>query len=847
MDLLQKASQHCGAFFIEIWQDFCFEKFNRQTTSNFHPPMLRQTLLAILGTALLTATPTTWAQSSQKFGTVRGSVRDASTGGGAPFIQIIVQGTTYGSQADSLGGYIIEKAPVGYHRLEFVGVGFKPYITDPIMITTSVTQVVDAVLKPESAEIESIVVSGSRGGARRIETPPLSVFQLSSQEIERSPGGNRDISKVVQNIPGVAATPSYRNDLIVRGGGPNENKFYLDRIELPIINHFAQQGASGGNVSIINSDFLSTATLYTSAFPASATGSLSSVLDMRMAEGNSEKFKVRAAIGASDFGLTLDSPIGKKVNFIASYRISYLQFLFSALKLPFLPTYQDAQFKLSYHITPKDHLYIIGLGTVDYNRLNTTISDPTPSNRYLLDYLPENDQWSYVAGAVYNHYGDRGQLTAVISTDALDNSLQKWQNNDPSQGKNLDYRSRETQYKARVEYTADLGRGYSLMVGAGYTYATTNNSTHQRLSINNTTVTNDYSSRLDLSSYAFYVTADKSYFKEKLRVTISMRGEANSYNRAMSNPLENLSPRIGLSYAFAPKWQLNFAAGRYFQAPAYTTMGYRDTTGVEINRDFLRYISSDQLSLGVAWTPTPLSRLSVEGFIKWYDKYPMSLRDSVPIGGRPFEVFAVGAEPVRQVGKGRAYGLEILYRNSDLWGFRLNVSLTFYRSEFHKLDLNFDPTGAFEATNWDFQRLLTLVLSRDLGRGWEAGLRWRYAGGAPYTPYDVAASMDKSQWDATHQPVLDYSLRNTARLAPFHQLDIRVDKNWYFKKWTIGIYLDIQNLYNFRSATQELLLPQIDPTTGKYVVGPDGNYIPTTYAGGTGGTIIPTFGVNIRF
>lgn len=803
--------------------------------------------ITLLALGLLTIT-TTWAVDvTPQLGKVRGTVRDASTGTGAPFVQIIVQGTTYGAQADSVGNYIIEKAPVGYQRLEFSGVGYKTVISDPVMITTSMIEVVDATLKPETGSIETVVVSGTRGGARRIETPPLSVFRLSSQEIERSAGGNRDISKVVQNIPGVAATPAYRNDLIVRGGGPSENKFYLDRIELPILNHFAQQGASGGNVSIINSDFLSSATLYTSAFPASATGSLSSVLDMRMAEGNSDRFKVRAAIGASDFSLTLDSPLGEKANFIASYRISYLQFLFSAIKLPFLPTYQDAQLKFSYHITPKDHLYIIGLGSIDYNRLNTSISDPTPYQRYLLDYLPENDQWSYVAGAVYNHYGDRGQFTAVISTDALDNSLQKWQNNNPDDGKNLDYRSRETNYRARAEYTADLGRGYSLMVGGGYTYSTYRNSTFQRLFINNAPISNQYSSDIGISTYALYVTADKSFFKDKLRVTLSLRAEGNSYNNRTSNPLENLSPRLGLSYAFAKNWQLNFAAGRYYQAPAYTTMGYRDTTGTLVNKDYLRYIGSNQLSLGVAWSPTPLSRLSVEGFIKWYDHYPMSLIDSIPIGGRPFEVFAVGAEPVRQVGTGRAYGLEILYRNSDLWGFRLNVSLTLYKSEFRKLDQNFEPTGAFEPTNWDYGRLVTLVLSRDLGRGWEAGLRWRYAGGAPYTPYDIGASMNKDQWDANHQPVLDYSLRNTARLRPFHQLDLRVDKSWFFKKWTLGIYIDIQNVYNYRVATQELLLPEIDPTTGKYVVGPDGNYVAQNYPAGAGGTIIPTFGVTVRF
>lgn len=210
---------------------------------------------------------------------------------------------------------------------------------------------------------------------RRIETPPIGNYKLNLKQIEKSPGGNRDISKVVQNLPGVTATPINRNDLIVRGGGPNENKFYLDRIEIPVINHFQTQGASGGNASLINSDFLSVATLYTSAFPSSRGNALSSVLDLRMKEGNPDKFKTKFSIGASDVAITFDTPLGKKANLIASYRISYLQFLFQALKLPFLPMYQDAQFKFSYHFDDRNSLSIIGLGSLDKNRLNFNMGD----------------------------------------------------------------------------------------------------------------------------------------------------------------------------------------------------------------------------------------------------------------------------------------------------------------------------------------------------------------------------------------------------------------------------------------------------------------------------------------
>lgn len=806
---------------------------------------MKKTIVLFL---LILSAVSVWSQNANNKGTVKGVVRDAKSGEVVPYAVALIYGTTVATMSDSLGRYVIDNAPVGFQRVVFRSVGYKEFVSEPVQIAPQIDRQLDGVMMPEVEQIEEVTVKGR--GVRRIEVPPLSTFRINIQEIEKSPGGNRDISKVVQNIPGVTATPAYRNDLIVRGGGPSENAFYLDRIEIPIINHFAQQGASGGNASLINSDFLNSATLYTSAFPVSSTGVLSSVLDMRMTEGNSDRFKTKFSIGASDFALTIDSPLGPKANIIASYRISYLQFLFQVIKLPFLPTYNDAQIKLSYHITPRDNLYIIGLGGYDFNRLNLGLKDdPTlePSRRYILDYVPENDQWSYVVGAVYNHTTRRGMLTAVVSRDVVDNSLQKWQNNDPALGKSFDYKSREQQCKARLEYAGDLGRGFSIVSGVSYTHAFYDNRTFQKLSLGNNPIVNQYSSELSSNTYAAYLAFGKGFWDDKLRLTLAARVEGNAYNASMSDPLENFSPRFALSYKFQPKWELNASVGRYHQRPLYTTMGFRNGQGDLVNRDELKFSRSDQVSVGFAYNPSSLSRISIEGFYKGYSRYPISLVDSVAVGGRPYDVFAVGAEAVRSVGRGRAYGVELLYRSADVWGFRVNASYTYYRSEFRRMDRDFRPTGSYVSSNWDNEHLATLVLSREIGRGWEAGLRWRFAGGAPYTPYDIERSMNKDHWDAVHSPVYDYSLQNEAKLPPFHQLDLRIDKSWFFKKWTLGIYIDIQNLYNYTSVGQDLLLPKVDPTTGKYVLDASGNYVPALYSNSFSGSLIPTFGLVIEF
>lgn len=801
-----------------------------------------KTLFTILSTILITSA---FGQSPSG-GSIFGRIVDSKTL--EPLENVIVADTSFRPFAvafsDDKGMYNLKDLPVGRRSLTFSLVGYKLVVVDTIKLSLGERMKFDLKMEQVDTFVEVNVVAK----ARRIENPFSSVYKLDIQEIEKAPGGNRDISKVVQNLPGVATTPNYRNDLIVRGGGPNENKFFLDRIEIPVLNHFQTQGSGGGNASLVNSDFLNSATLYTSAFPAAMSGSLSSVLDLRMIEGNSDRFKAKFAIGASDVAVTIDTPLGKRGNLIASYRRSYLQFLFAALKLPFLPTYNDAQFKFTYRFDDKNQLMILGLGSFDKSRLNLGLSDLDPSRREILNYLPENDQWSYVVGARYRHdFSEDSRLSVILSTSRLNNSLQKWIDNDDSKGKSLDYVSNEIEAKTRIEYDADLGKDWVIFAGGSFDRAFYDNNTYRLLYFGGKPVDNRYSSNLYLSRYGAYAGVDKKLFNNKFRFNLSLRIDGNNYSRHMSNPLRQFSPRLALGYDFAKRWSFNASLGRYYQEPTYATLGYRDSSGELANKDRLRYIQSDQFTAGFGFKPTEFSKVSIDGFYKRYNDYPMSLTDSTAIGSNGLDVFAIGAEPVSSVGKGRAYGVEVQYRNENLWGFRLYAAYTFYFSEFRKLDSNFEPTGKFIPSNWDNRHLVNILLSRELGKGWEIGARWRFSGGSPSTPYDVDLSSNIDNWNTSKRPVLDYQLYNTNRLPSFHQLDIRVDKQWTFKKWKLGLYIDIQNAYNYKAVGREILMPAVDGN-GNYVPDPNkpGHYIMESYVNKLGGTIIPTFGIIIE-
>lgn len=783
--------------------------------------------------------------SAQDKGMVKGRVFDVKTNEPISFASVVVFGTTIGTTSDFDGNFVIAGLDPGWVELRVTSIGYKPYVSEAIMVTRSKNVFVEIPLEIEPFELEGVVVKASP--FRRSEEAPLSLRRIGIDEIERNPGGNRDISRVIQSLPGVAPSLAYRNDVIVRGGGPNENRFYLDGVEIPNLNHFATQGASGGPVGIINVDFVREVNFYSGAFPASAGNALSSVLDFRQVDGNKERLKVKTAVGASDLALTLDGPLGPKSTMIFSARRSYLQFLFSALGLPFLPNYNDFQFKTKTRLDAKNEITVIGLGAIDEFDLNLSLKNPDEYQRYILGYLPVNTQWNYTLGTVYKHYASNGFHTLVLSRNMLNNRQFKFTNNDDNLPKLLDYTSWEAENKLRYERDLRLST-FSISYGAGVEYARYYNSTFRARFVGSTYQPDQYDTNMDLFKWNLFGQVNRIFFN-RLTLSLGVRADASSYNAEMSNLLRQISPRFSLSYQLKPEVFINLNVGRYFQLPPYTALGYANPAGVLVNKaNGITYIKSDHLVMGAEWRPNESSQFTLEGFLKFYDNYPVSLNDSVSISSKSADYGTFGDEPLVSSGKGRTYGLEFLYRNKKLLGFNTLISYTLVRSETSRMDGNLKPLNEWIPTSWDNRHLLTITGTRSFAKGWDFGFKWRFVGGPPYTPYDLATSSLISVWDVQRQPSLDYSRFNSNRLKSFHQLDIRVDKSYFFSSWMLNIYIDIQNVYNFKG-DRPPLYTTITDTNGNSTVDPGD---PTRYQlkkieGAGGGTVLPTIGVIVEF
>ena len=309
---------------------------------------------------------------------------------------------------------------------------------------------------------------------------PICLRIIGLQEIEKSPGANRDISRIVQSYPGVAFSPiGYRNDLIVRGGSPSENRFYLDGVEIPNINHFSTQGASGGPVGILNADLIREVNFYTGAFPTDRGNALSSVLDFKLRDGDMEHNSVKATLGASEVSLASNGHIGKKTSYLVSIRQSYLQFLFDMLDLPFLPTFTDAQFKLKTRFNEQNELTVLGLGGIDNMRLNTKAD--SEDNEYILSYLPKIKQETFTLGAVYRHYAGAHVQSVVVSHSYLNNRNTKYRQNDESIPENLMLRLRSTEQETKFRFENNSSfRNWKVNLGLNLDYSQYTNTTFQK-------------------------------------------------------------------------------------------------------------------------------------------------------------------------------------------------------------------------------------------------------------------------------------------------------------------------------------------------------------------------------
>ena len=739
-----------------------------------------------------------------------------------------------GASTDSLGRFRLERVRAGIFRLSASSVGYKTVVT-PEYLVSAATPFIEIEMEEDATQLEAVTVVPSP--FRATAESPVGMQVLGVREIEESPGSNRDVSRIVRSYPGVSFSPvGYRNDLIVRGGGPSENKFYLDGIEIPNINHFATQGATGGPVSILNADLIREINFYTGAFPADRSGALSSVLDIRLRDGNPEKQTFKATLGASEVSLSGSGHSGEKTSYLFSLRQSYLQLLLKMIGLPFLPNNIDGQLKVKTRLSEHDELTVLGLAGFDNMRLN--VDEEGEEAEYLLSYLPRIRQETFTVGASWRHYAGRHVQTLSLSHNYLNNRNLKYRNNDASTEENLILRLRGVEQKStlRFENRTYAGR-WTLREGAELTWTHYANDTRQRL-YTDEALLSEYSTRLDIVGWGLFAGADYASADKRLTASAGLRADGCDYSARMARPWHQLSPRASMRYSFNENWSVSGSAGLYWQLPPLTALGFKQE-GQLVNES-LRYLHVWQFGAGGEWRLRDRLAVSLTGFYKFYGDVPTSVADGIPLLCKGNDYGVVGNELLVPTAEGRAYGVEALAR----WQVpgRLNIvgSVPLYRSEYRA-----GRSAPYLPSAWDNRFVVNVSGTWDLPRSWSVGMRLSAVGGSPYTPYDEEKSSLVEAWDAQGRPYYDYTQYNARRLDAFAQLDVRVDKTFYFRRRMLGFYIDLQNV-----TVSKLRQPDVLMSTG-VVENPEAPLAEQRYRmkriAQVSGTLLPTLGITVEF
>ena len=708
-----------------------------------------------------------------------------------------------GDATDSNGEFKIINILPNTYQVRASLIGYNSVTKTDIAVTTARPIELDFELIEKIVELESVTVIADYFS--RIPTEVNSTKNFSYEEIRRTPGGFEDVVRALSVLPGVAQAEPGRNDLVVRGGAPSENLYLVDGIEIPNINHFGTQGSSGGALSYINLDFVKETSFSTGGFSSKYGDKLSSVLSIDLRNGRNDRLGGKATISASQFGLNVEGPLSASSDFIFSARRSYLDLIFKAAGFGFVPEYYDVLSKFNFKLDNNNSLNYLFIGAFDNVRYFNETSDQRFDNSRILG----SDQVQYFTGLSWRRIFNSGFFNLTLGRNFVDF--------DTAQRDSLLVpiflnKSIEAENSLRGDLVYKLSANSEINFGFNVksvkfkadillpTFKTSFGDSLPNTSLN---------AKSNFTKSALYAVYHKHLF-EKLFANFGVRMD-------YFDPLENkfyISPRFSASYALDELTNINFSTGIYHQTPSYIWLI------ANASNKRLKNIRADHFILGFDHRLQEDILLKVEGFLKNYKNYPTSqvrpylvlANSGAGYGGSDNNFSSFGLEPLVSDGRGISRGIELSIQKklSDIPYYGL-LSLTYGKTDFTSLD-GIERPGSYDQT-WIFN----LSGGYKFDEKWEASLKFRYSSGSPFTPFNLDGSQT-------------ISFYNTERLSSNHSLDLRVDRRWYFDKWTLITYLDIQNIYNRKNSTSVRWDPRTQSVDDESSIG-----------------LLPSIGVSLEF
>ncbi|HWR82385.1 MAG TPA: TonB-dependent receptor [Candidatus Deferrimicrobium sp.] len=712
----------------------------------------------------------TASDTSAPRGSIHGRVVDIVTKSPVVGASISFVGTLRGAATDQRGEFTLLRLPVGNYSLAVRSIGYEPLTKTDVIVRSKRITYVEAELRQAAVEVEGTVVTA--GYFPESPSQPTGVTGFTSEEIRRSPGSAGDVSRIIRILPSAAKINDLYNGLVIRGGSPAENGFYLDNIEIPNINHYPIQGSTGGPIGLLNVDFLQEVTFSSGGFSAIYGDRLSSIMDLTFREGNRREFDGQLDANFAGFGTAAEAPIGSgRGSWLFAARRSFLDLLVDVIGLGVVPRYSDYQGKLVYDVSAQNKvtiLGVLGIDLIEFERAESLRNGNSTYGRW--------DGHEWVVGAdwrcLWSANGYSNTSFSILSTRYKSRFYST-----ESDRQLTDENSLEQTVQIRNVSAYQFNRSTYFEFGLDGKYVTDN------YDFSIVEYTNNFGDgvsalavdeRIRSPKVGTFVSLTMKPFK-RLTTTAGLRYDFFEYNK-----LSHLSPRISWSYQLSRRCTLNGASGIYYQNLPLHLLVQRKTS--EHLKDLIAY----HYIIGASFLLKEDTKLTVEGYFKDYYNFPIDLSQpqlfavDEAFGDQYFTTW----QELVDVGRARSRGVELTLQKKLVRGVYGMVCGSYSKSRYRGLG------EVWRDRVIDNRAVVGIEGGYKPNNHWEFSMRWIFAGGIPYTPLNLRASR------ILNRTVLDRTRVNLARYPDYHALNLRVDRRFHFRSSNLILYLSVWNAYN---------------------------------------------------
>lgn len=743
--------------------------------------------------------------------TIKGTVLDRQTfsplEGGT--VVLLNSDPLVGAVTDKNGHFTLHDIPIGIHRVRVSYVGYAPYISEDLIVSSGKETEITIYLK------EMVFTAGEveiRGDYRKYDAinkmATVSVRSFSVDETFRFAGSYNDPARMAANFAGVTSGIDNRNDIIVRGNSPMGLQWRLDEMEIPNPNHFAAVGTTGGPVTVLNNNLLANSDFFTGAFPAQYGNVLSGVFDMRMRNGNNQKHEYWFEIGWNGLEFGTEGPFSKKkpASYMVAYRHSLLELLsYINIDLGVIPIYQDLNFKAAIPTKKIGTFTVTGIGGLSYIELFD--SRKKQSKWTFPDYGEDLSNGSNLGAIgvmhqVFPNPSLRIKNLIYLVGSKVFTKIDTFSNVVTKPSPYAGEKSSEVKLSYAFHLMNKFSAGNILDAGINWDYFNmhfADSMMYKSVFIVNT---NSKEQMYFFRGYGQW----QHYFSDHFSTTLGIFGSFLTLNNTWA-----LEPRLGFDWLISERHSLNFGTGLYSQMQPrviyFLLACMPDGTLKQPNlkMDFTR---SWQVAVGYNYLLNENLRFKMEAYYQYL--YDIPVKYSIPQyalsnQGHEFFLDRQYSDSLVNLGDGENYGLEFTFERF----FRKNYYFLLTSSLFNSTYRGYDKVTRNSAFNVNYAFNAVGGYEFIIGkRKWGVmsfGLRATWAGGNPYIPYDVASTVE------TGEPVPDWENSYQVRYPDYKRLSFRFGIKRNLPKYNMEFLLDLQ----YRTNYTNVYLQRIDPRTGE--------------------------------